>query len=170
MDRLSLDLACPLHLCNDMSWWLLHQHYLSTIATSNGNWCWNLMCEASNCTIRTNSLIVTVMLWYILFLVSLWFSLCSLGWDNYWWTGIWDEEATALTDPRVIKNFQSLKWVTGRLHVAKKWLCRKGTCLLSTIFLSSMPFQFLLQFCHVTKYRYPRRRSWEKCERPTCLY
>ena len=33
----------------------------------------------------------------------------SLDWTDYQWTGIGDEEATALADPRVIKNFETLK-------------------------------------------------------------
>ena len=33
----------------------------------------------------------------------------SLDWDTYQWTGIGDEGAIALADPRVIKNFQTLK-------------------------------------------------------------
>ena len=33
----------------------------------------------------------------------------SLDWDTYRWTGIGDEVVTALADPRVIKNFKTLK-------------------------------------------------------------
>ena len=33
----------------------------------------------------------------------------SLDLDKYKWTGIRDEEATALADPRVIKNFKTLE-------------------------------------------------------------
>ena len=33
----------------------------------------------------------------------------SLDWDKYRWTGIGDEGVTALADPRVIKNFKTLK-------------------------------------------------------------
>ena len=33
----------------------------------------------------------------------------SLDWTDYQWTGIGDEEATALADPRVIKNFKTLE-------------------------------------------------------------
>ena len=33
----------------------------------------------------------------------------SLDLDKYQWTGIGDEEATALADPRVIKNFKTLE-------------------------------------------------------------
>ena len=37
------------------------------------------------------------------------YSLLSLDWTDYQWTGIGDEGATALTDPRVIKNFKTLE-------------------------------------------------------------
>ena len=33
----------------------------------------------------------------------------SLDLDKYQWTGIGDEEATALADPRVIKNVKTLE-------------------------------------------------------------
>ena len=33
----------------------------------------------------------------------------SLDWDKFQWTGIGDEEAIALADPRVIKNFKTLE-------------------------------------------------------------
>ena len=33
----------------------------------------------------------------------------SLDWTDYQWTGIGDEEATALADPRVMKNFKTLE-------------------------------------------------------------
>ena len=33
----------------------------------------------------------------------------SLDWDEFQWTGIGDEEAIALADPRVIKNFKTLE-------------------------------------------------------------
>ena len=37
------------------------------------------------------------------------YSLSSLDWTNYQWTGIGDEGATALADVRVMKNFKTLK-------------------------------------------------------------
>ena len=36
----------------------------------------------------------------------------SLDWDKYQWNRIGDEGAAALTDPRVIKNFKTLKYVS----------------------------------------------------------
>ena len=33
----------------------------------------------------------------------------SLDWTDYQWTGIRDEEAIALANPRVIKNFKKLE-------------------------------------------------------------
>ena len=33
----------------------------------------------------------------------------SLGWDKYQWSGIGDEEAIALADPRVINIFKTLE-------------------------------------------------------------
>ena len=33
----------------------------------------------------------------------------SLDWDEYRWTRIGDEEAIALADPRVMKNFKTLE-------------------------------------------------------------
>ena len=44
----------------------------------------------------------------VLFLFLI-YSLFSLDWTAYQWTGIGDEEATALADPRVIKNFKTLE-------------------------------------------------------------
>ena len=35
--------------------------------------------------------------------------LFSLDWADYQWTGIGDEGASALADPRVIKNFKTLE-------------------------------------------------------------
>ena len=51
------------------------------------------------------------------FVYFLMYFLSSLEWDKYQWTGIGDEGATTLADPRVIKNFKTLKWVTFRLHM-----------------------------------------------------
>ena len=44
----------------------------------------------------------------VLFLFLI-YSLLSLDWTDYQWTGIGDEEVTALADPRVIKNFKTLE-------------------------------------------------------------
>ena len=45
----------------------------------------------------------------VLFVYFLMYFLSSLEWDKYQWTGIGDEGATTLADPRVIKNFKTLK-------------------------------------------------------------
>ena len=52
---------------------------------------------------------VSVALYYALSKICVLFFLSSLGWDRYQWTGIGDEGATALADPRVLKNFKTLK-------------------------------------------------------------
>ena len=42
------------------------------------------------------------------FFLSTW-GVISLDWTDYQWIGIGDEGATALADPRVIKNFKTLE-------------------------------------------------------------
>ena len=44
----------------------------------------------------------------VLFLFLIYF-LFSLDWTDIQWTGIGDEVATALADPRVVKNFKTLE-------------------------------------------------------------
>ena len=61
--------------------------------------------------IKTGAYIHGVLIFYawVLIIPILRYFLFSLDMDKYKWTGIGDEGATALADPRVIKNFKTLE-------------------------------------------------------------
>ena len=57
------------------------------------------------CWDEWSTVILCVSFLHALFYISLY----SLEWDKYQWTRIRDEGVIALADPRVIKNFKTLK-------------------------------------------------------------
>ena len=67
---------------------------MATCKNSRLGWC---------LLVLSNVLYICVLIFFIIF------SLFSLDWTDYQWIRIGDEGVTVLADPRVFKNFKTLK-------------------------------------------------------------